>query len=158
MTLSAIPSINIAPFTNGSMADKHYVTTEIGNACEQIGFFTITGHGVPIELINRTCSVAERFFDLPLAAKMQVQTESGCGYIPLQAESLAATLGVVTPGDLKESFNISSRLTQNVWPDSLTLLEPTAMTYFQALERVAAVIMRIFAVALALPESYFDNM
>ena len=158
MTLSAIPSINIAPFINGSTVDKHHVASEVRNACEQIGFFTITGHGVPLELINRTYSAAEQFFDLPLAAKMLAQTGSGCGYIPLQAESLAATLGVVTPGDLKETFNVSSRLTQNAWPDSLTILEPTAMAYFQALEGVAAIVMRIFAVALALPESYFVSM
>src|SRR6266498_1074816 len=129
MTLSAIPSINIAPFISGETTDKHHVATEIGNACEQIGFFTITGHGVPVELINRAYSVAEQFFDLPLAAKMQAHTGSGCGYIPLQAESLAATLGVVTPGDIKETFNISSRLAQNAWPDSLTILEPIAMAY-----------------------------
>jgi isopenicillin N synthase-like dioxygenase len=158
MTRPVIPSINIAPFINGSTTNKRHVATEIGNACEQIGFFTITGHGVPVELINKTYAVAEEFFDLPLAAKMQAQTVSGCGYIPLQAESLAATLGAVTPGDLKETFNISSRLTQNIWPDSLTILEPAAMTYFQALERVAATVMRIFAVALALPECYFDGM
>src|SRR5437867_2854338 len=57
-----------------------------------------------------------------------------------------------------ETFNVSSRLTQNAWPDSLTILEPIAMAYFQALEGVATIVMRIFAVALALPESYFDSM
>lgn len=158
MTASVIPSINIAPFLSGSTTEKYQVATEIGNACEQIGFFTITGHGVPATLINRTYSAAEQFFNLPLAAKMQAQTASGCGYMPLQAESLAATLGAVTPGDLKETFNISSRLTQNAWPDDLPTLQPIAMAYFQALEGVATTIMRIFAVALALPLCYFDGM
>src|SRR5689334_15726199 len=144
MSLPAIPTINIASFFNGSTVDKYHVASKVRDACEEIGFFTITGHSVPLELINRTYSVAEQFFDLPLAAKMQVQTASGCGYIPFQAESLAATMGAVTPGDLKETFNVSSRLTQNAWPARIPMLEPIAMAYFQALGRVATIVMRIF--------------
>ena len=38
---------------------------------------------------------------------------SGCGYVPMGEENLAATLGESAPPDLKESFNISSRKEQN---------------------------------------------
>jgi isopenicillin N synthase-like dioxygenase len=158
MSLPTIPTIDIAPFISGSTADKQHVATAVGQATEQIGFFMITGHGVPIEIVDRTYSIAEQFFNLPLSVKMQTQTLSGCGYIPLQAENLAATLGAITPGDLKESFNISSRSTQNVWPSNLATLEPICMAYFEALEHVATVLMRLFALALTLPESYFDSM
>src|SRR5262249_36456486 len=145
------------PFISGAMADKQQVATAVGLACEQVGFFTITGHGVPLDLIHTTYATAQQFFDLPLVIKLQVRTTSGCGYIPMEAENLAGTVGAAAPEDLKESFNVSSRLAQNVWPEQPATLEPIGMAYFQAMEGLAATLMRIFAVALDLPEHYFDS-
>lgn len=39
-------------------------------ACEEIGFLTIEGHGVPLELIDAVVEAGERFFALPAREKL----------------------------------------------------------------------------------------
>ncbi|CAF2863790.1 unnamed protein product [Rotaria sp. Silwood2] len=81
---------------------------------------------------------------------------SGCGYLPMERENLAATMEVNTPGDLKESFNVNSREAQNKWPD-LVDFKATCIDYFDRMVKLAFIIMRIFALALNLPTDYFDE-
>jgi len=73
MTLSGVPIIDIAPFRNGSAAERRAVATAVDEACRQIGFLVIAGHGVPASLIAETEAVSRQFFDLPLAEKMKVK-------------------------------------------------------------------------------------
>jgi isopenicillin N synthase-like dioxygenase len=153
-----IPIIDIGPFIAGSPEGKRRVAQEVGRACEEIGFLLITGHGVPEELIDKTYSLARAFFDLPAEEKLKVRTTpAGVGYMPLQLESLAASLGKTTPADLKESMNIGRDFEQDLWPQRPAEAKATWIAYFQALEGLAAQIMRIFALALDLPENYFDD-
>jgi isopenicillin N synthase-like dioxygenase len=46
------------------------VVEQVGAACERIGFFTITNHGVPAEVIEGAWRAAPAFFDRPEAEKM----------------------------------------------------------------------------------------
>ncbi|CAF4057341.1 unnamed protein product, partial [Rotaria sp. Silwood1] len=157
VVLLKIPEINIAPFMNdGSTKDeKEAVVTHIKNACEEIVFFIITGHGIPVETVEEVCSIAQQFFDWPLEKKNLLEG-SGCGYLPMEKENLAATRNVNAPPDLKESFNISSRKEQNKWPDLLNF-ESICMNYFDKMVKLASVIMQIFALALELPINYFNE-
>jgi isopenicillin N synthase-like dioxygenase len=126
-------------------------------ACEQIGFFIIKGHGIPVETVNQACAIAQQFFDLPLEVKQKSSVQgSGSGYLPMEGENLAATLGVNAPSDLKESFNISSRKEKNSWPD-LPDFETVCTNYFDNMVKLASVIMEIFARALELSVDYFDS-
>ena len=45
--------------------DPRRVADEIGAACRELGFLTVTGHGVPEDVVERTARVARTFFDLP---------------------------------------------------------------------------------------------
>lgn len=158
MTLTAVPVIDIGPFLEGSADGKRRVAEQVGQACEQIGFLTIVGHGVPQELVQRTYDVSRRFFDLPSDEKVKVRVNSiGVGYVPLQIESLAASLGQKTPGDLKESLNVGRDFDHDRWPARPPELKPIWIEYFQTLNALGANIMRIFATALSLPEHYFDD-
>ena len=153
-----IPIIDIAPYLGRSAEGKQQVAREVGRACEEIGFLMITGHSVSADLIEKTYALAREFFDLPVEEKLKVHTTpAGVGYMPLQLESLAASLGQKTPADLKESMNIGRDFEQDRWPAFPAEAKPTWIAYFQALEALAAQIMRIFALALDLPEYYFDD-
>ena len=157
--LSKIPEIDISPFIyNGSTKkEKNTVITKIADACEKSGFFIITGHGIPQELVEGICTVAKEFFNLSLKEKESMKgCGSGSGYIPMGGENLAATLGENAPVDLKESFNISSREEKNKWPESSNF-KNICMDYFETMTQLASVIMEIFALALKLPEKYFDE-
>src|SRR5215475_1722090 len=89
-----VPVIDLAPFLNGHDAARQPVVDQARRACEQIGFLTITGHGVSPELIERTAAAARAFFDLPESEKKHMRmTAAGAGYSPVQGERLAATRG-----------------------------------------------------------------
>ena len=158
MSPTVVPVIDIAPFLAGGPEGKRLVAEQVGRACAEIGFLTIVGHGVPRELIQQTYDVSRRFFDLPSDEKNKVRVNSqGVGYVPLQVEALAASLGQQTPGDLKESLNIGRDFDHGLWPASPPELRAIWQEYFTTLNGLGAAIMRIFATALELPEGYFDD-
>src|SRR4029079_8779035 len=92
-------------------ANDARVVQQVGAACERIGFFTITNHGVPAEVIDGAWRAARAFFDRPEAEKMALALGDREGlmanlpqYYPFQEEALAAGLGVKKPGDLQETL------------------------------------------------------
>ncbi len=158
MAITSVPVIDIAPFLAGSAEGKRMVAAQVGQACEDIGFLSIVGHGVPVDLIQGTYDISRSFFDLPFEEKLQVRVNSiGVGYVPLQVESLAASLGQKTPGDLKESLNAGRDFDHDRWPARPPELKATWIEYFRTLNGLAASIMQIFATALDLPEHFFDD-
>ncbi|HMO58458.1 MAG TPA: 2-oxoglutarate and iron-dependent oxygenase domain-containing protein [Roseiflexaceae bacterium] len=158
MTQTTVPVIDLSPYRSGTASGKQAVAQAVGAAREQIGFLTIVGHGVPEELIARTADVSRRFFDLPMEEKLKVRVNAvGVGYVPLQIESLAASLGKQTPGDLKESLNTGLDFSHDRWPAEPAELRAIYINYFETLNQLATMIMRIFALALDLPEHYFDD-
>jgi isopenicillin N synthase-like dioxygenase len=64
--------IDVSPFLTGDAEAKQRVARQIGDACRDIGFLTIVGHGVPDSLIQATYDTAKAFFDLPEEEKKKV--------------------------------------------------------------------------------------
>jgi isopenicillin N synthase-like dioxygenase len=176
MVRSIVPLIDIAPALNGTDAGKRAVAAQVGRACEEIGFLTVTGHGVPTDLVDAMYSNAKQFFDLPVAEKLRVRRPSkqvSRGYIPVGDESLSYSLGKEAPPDLKEVLAIGREdvpdedyyrrgpaalhFAPNLWPTRPARLREVAVAYFRQMERLAADLMRIFAVALSLPEDFFAD-
>ena len=96
----AVPLIDVAPLLTGGRAERLTVARAIGRACEDIGFFTIVGHGVDPGLIDRMDRVSRAFFDLPVADKQKVarpKPEQSRGYIGVGEENLAYGVGTATP-------------------------------------------------------------
>jgi isopenicillin N synthase-like dioxygenase len=152
MTLLTVPIVDIAPSLMGTEAHKSDVAQHIGEACRDIGFLLIAGHGVPQDLIAAVDDVSRAFFDLPLAEKMRVvrpAPDVTCGYIPLEGESVARSRGEYAPGDLNESFMIGPVLVgddayyhcqaagkhfaPNLWPARPAALCEIYTTYFQVM-------------------------
>ena len=98
-----------------------HVAAEVGAACEEIGFLTVVGHGVPEELVAATAAAGRAFFDLPDEEKRALAegepTPGLPAYRPLRSESLAASLGQRTPGDLKESLDWGPAVPGFGWPE-----------------------------------------
>ena len=115
------------------------------------------------------------FFDLPTDVKEQVRAPYPgypYGYLGPGVEALAKSKGQDTPPDLKESFNggplaVPEGLTdpealafcyaETIWPAAPAGFVSAWQSYYRAMEDLAARIMRVFAVALDLPETYFDS-
>lgn len=177
MTLLTVPVIDIAAYRNGTEAAKRAVAQKIGEACRDIGFLIIAGHGVPPELVASVDDVSREFFDLPLEEKMRVvrpAPDVTRGYIPLEGESVARSRGEYdAPGDLNESFMIGPvevgttdyyhgpgagrHFAANLWPARPPALSAVYTTYFQVMADLARTLMRLFALALDQPEAFFDD-
>lgn len=171
-----IPVIDIAPYRTGSAWDKRAVAREVDDACREIGFLVITGHGVDPALVDAMRSTSRAFFDLPVATKLErrMPPDRYRGYTPMGTEGLAYSLDTATPPDLKESFSIGpvdvpddpyfrgpaagNFFADNLWPSAPAGFRGTWEAYYREMERVATEMMRIFALALELPEASFDRL
>lgn len=171
-----VPVIDISPYFDGDEPGKRHVAAQIGQACREIGFYIITGHGVPEPMIAAVDKVAYEFFDLPLDEKLKLagKDAGSVGYAGMGERSLAYTRGDKTPPDLHESFQISKvdadredpyfqtaaarRLVPpNQWPASQPQFKSTCSEYYKRMGTLAHDLMRLSALALDLPEGYFDD-
>jgi isopenicillin N synthase-like dioxygenase len=171
--LERIPVIDLGPFLDGAAAARRQVALEIGEACRNIGFFYIVNHGVPADLRAAVFARAAAFFDQPIEKKLEIDIEkSAChrGYFKLGGENLDPAKQKAG-GDLKEGVKIGQDLPRdhplvragvplhgpNQWPDSPPEFKPTMERYFAAMSGLGRQMMQAFALALELPESFFDK-
>ena len=173
---AAIPVIDLAPYRAGDPAGTKRIAEAVGEACERIGFLVITGHGVPDALVRRVFDVSLAFFDLPLAEKLATRSDDPGiprGYSALASKSLGRTYGLDTPPDLREQFFVgpledrtahfrrfpgaAKVYAPNVWPARPAGFREVFTEFYRAQERLARELMRIFALALGLPEAWFDD-
>jgi isopenicillin N synthase-like dioxygenase len=176
MTLTAVPVIDIAPYLAGSAEGKARVAQAVAEACRDIGFLIVTGHGVAPALIDRVDQVSRAFFALPFADKQALKRPADDqvrGYSAVGDEGLSYSLGKPTPGDLKESLTIGPvdvpggdyfygpqagpHFAPNLFPRELPDLEASWTEYFRVMSNLSASLMRIFALGLDLPEGFFDD-
>jgi isopenicillin N synthase-like dioxygenase len=173
-----VPIVDIAGFVRpgASQAARDAVVDTVRRACETIGFFGVTGHGVAPRTIADLVAAAYQFFALPMAEKLAVRRprpEQNRGYIPPGDERLARLRGNETPPDLKEMFAIGPfdqpdepyftgpaaypSFAANLWPERPLSLRPALEAYWLALDGLARTLCRIFSAALDLPPGFFDD-
>ena len=112
MAADTIPTIDLAPLRNGSVAGQRDVARRIDEACRDTGFFLVTGHGVQADLIAKTRQRAIEFFALPDDEKMKVQrppAKISRGYNWVGDRSIAYSMGPVTRRRPLRSSNARSR-------------------------------------------------
>ena len=173
---SFVPVIDIGPYLAGTPDGKRRAAAELDRACREVGFYIIVGHGVDAGLIDEVETVSRGFFDLPLEEKMKVHianTPGAVGYAAMGDIALAYTRGQVAPPDLNESFQIAKvdvteedyfrseaargMIPRNVWPERPATLKAAYTKYYLRMGALAADLMRLSALALGLPEGYFDD-
>jgi len=176
MTLHYVPIIDLGPYFSGTAEGKAAVAKAVNQACRDIGFLVITQHQIPAELIERVSKLTSQFFDLPMDEKRKAnrpRPDMVRGYSAVAEESLSYSMEEAAPGDLKESFSIGPlnvpdepyyseeqagpHFAPNVWPTALPGFDAAYAEYFEAMGDLARSLMRIFALALALPETFFDD-
>ncbi len=171
-----VPVIDLAPWYDGDPDARAAVAAAVAHACEQIGFLSIVGHGVPDDVVDDCYRSARAFFDLPVEEKLRVGQPSPDqvrGYSAIGAEGLSYSLDSASPGDLKESFSVGPydlptdayyhsaaagpHFAENLWPGDPPGLRRAWERYFDAMAQLSATIMETFAAALTLPESFFED-
>lgn len=173
---ATIPVIDLAPALNGDHPARVRVAREIDAACTEVGFFTIRGHGIPVEVIERLRDRASHFFNLPLQEKLLAQPEDPSvprGYRAIGFEALSHGNTIDTPPDLKEYYHFGRPswpdqpyytseqgqrfFVPNRWPDRPADFADAANDYYQRLEKLAEQLMELTALALGLDEQFFAD-
>ncbi|RPD56123.1 Clavaminate synthase-like protein [Lentinus tigrinus ALCF2SS1-7] len=168
-TFEDIPIINLADARNPNPDVRRALADEIRDACINVGFFYVKNHGIPEETISSTVEAAKRFFALPSSTKMAMdihKTPNFKGYTALLGENTNPE----NRGDLHEGFDIgweeptgTSRADdgamtgENVWPDGLPGFREAVLEYYHAAVRLGQSLFPLFALALDLPEDFFDD-
>ncbi len=166
MAALAVPVIDLAQWRTGGAAQRAQVAQAFGRAFEDIGFATITGHGVAADLVAQTYAQAQQFFAQPMQDKVRwtpPEQIKARGYLPLGVERVAATLSGPTPPDLCEALVFASihleragRGRPNYWPAQPPALAGCVNAYFDAMLTLTRELMRLSAAALDMPENSFD--
>jgi isopenicillin N synthase-like dioxygenase len=167
MTMQNLPIIDVAQLRSADPAQRAACATELGKICRDIGFFYVTGHGIPSSIATGIFDAARTFFALPTEEKDELNYAKSAhnrGYIGLGRERLNAD----TPPDRKEAFNIGLELAAddpellagkpfrgiNLWPD-LPGWRDQALAYYDACTALTELIHRGFALDLGLEEDFF---
>jgi isopenicillin N synthase-like dioxygenase len=101
----SIPIIDLTKSFSSSTIDRQEVARQINEACTTVGFFYITGHGIPEVVCNNVLNLAHRFFhELPQSAKEAIHMKHSNhfrGYEPAAFSSV----NDFTSKETKEAFN-----------------------------------------------------
>ncbi|SLN39355.1 isopenicillin N synthase family dioxygenase [Pseudooctadecabacter jejudonensis] len=168
----ALATFDLAAFEAAHGAARAQAAADLDAICRDSGFLILEGHGVPEAVIDGIWQAAHAFFAQPADQKARVAPPhpgAPYGWIGPLKEALAASKGVETPPDLKESFNGGPlAVPDQVHADALAFcyqptpfpnlegFRPAWAAYYTAMEDLAARIMRAFAAALGLPEDRFN--
>ncbi|KAF3384707.1 putative iron/ascorbate oxidoreductase [Penicillium rolfsii] len=182
-----IPVIDLSTIDSTSLEERQKLARAIFEACTQVGFFYIKNHGIPEALVDGIHDAAARFFDLPEKEKMRFyigNSQKFRGYSPIGGEKSTGTEDDPVPEDeavgvLSEAFDIGYEVAidsskpkdavlppdpyelygDNQWPDEETLpgFSEMYIGYCISALDLCRKMMKIFALALGLPETYFDS-
>ena len=166
-----LATFDLAEFEAASGEAREKAARDLDRICCETGFLVLTGHGVPQETIDGIWGAVNGFFaQTPFEKATVAPAFEGApyGWIGPLKEALAASKGVETPPDLKESFNGGPLVVPvGASQDAMDFCyQPTPYpnligfrsawdAYYSELEDLAARIMVAFAAALKLPEDYF---
>src|SRR5262249_49120447 len=137
---------------------------------------TIARHGVPAAVMRELRAQAHAFFALAQGQKRKaIHPVAGTprGYRAQGIEALARANAGTTPPDLKEFYHFSREswpdepyytgaegrryFIANVWPSEPAGLAAAAAAYYSEMEKLAALMMRLTALAFDLGEDFFDD-
>ena len=161
-----IPIINLnAYFTSGSESALADVAEQLRVACEETGFFSITGHHVTSQTIDDTFNQIRLFHALPVETKTQILMDrsdwpvGGMGYLPLKNRKLPAR----QTGNVNEAFIIKCDdrlgMDDNQWPTPETLpgFRQQVEQYAKEMESLGKRLLPIYAKALKMPIDFFTE-
>lgn len=159
-----IPLIDLhAYFTSEDDRELDTVAEQLRAACEETGFYSITGHQIPGSDIEETFEQARLFHKLPVESKNKLLMDrpdwqvGGMGYLPFKNRKLPAR----DTGNLNEAFILKCDdklgMDDNQWPAESSLSEFRAVVerYARQMEALGKRLLPIYARALGVEKRFF---
>ena len=174
MAATEVPTIDLTDWWEGDEAARKAVAAQVDRVCRQVGFFKIAAHRVDPDLIARMEAITARFFDQSVEKKLSYVSpapEVNRGYAEKGSEALSYSVGIESPPDLFEAFNVGVQnhtidttmlephhavlYHENIWPDSPSQMKAIWQEYLLAMTEISQEMLRIMAVSLDLDPEFF---
>ena len=170
MIAGAIPLIDVAGHLGGDREASRKAAAQLRWVFENVGFYYLSGHGVPQSLVDRTYEAAARFHAQPMAKKLALKVnEHNIGYLPISdAASPQAAAQGHKPSQNEAYFLRRERAPDdpaviankrfhglNQWPADLPGFRETTLEYMRTLEALCRRLVPLYALALDLPADFF---
>lgn len=165
-TPEEIPVLDLSSLIRGENVD--FLATQFRVACETIGFFYVSNHGVPQIVIDNLFEAMRRYFSLSMDIReTHLRDEKNRrGYVPF-----GNTRRRGNEADFKESFDFGLELAtdhpsviaglpmhgSNFWPDEYPWLRSAAEGYATCTLNLGKQLLQLAAVSLGLDAGYFSN-
>ncbi len=159
-----VPVLDLSAWLAGGSPTK--LIEELHTACVGTGFFYLSGHGVPKDVVDDIFSATRRYFELPVETRLldKLDERFRRGFMPYGINQ--------HPGfdpDLKESYDFGLDLPlndpdvvaglplhgPNRWPAGSPWLKSASDAYFSHVMRLGEDLMRLFALTLGQSEDFF---
>jgi isopenicillin N synthase-like dioxygenase len=166
---SSLPIIDVSGLYSPVLADRQAVAMLMGAAARDSGFFYITGHCIKQAQRDQLLEATKSFFATPLEEKMTWyigKSANHSGYVPQGEESFYGQ-----KPDRKEAFDISLDVPADdpeviagktpflgpvQWPDDAEF-QSAVSSYYREISALARKLFAGFALALELPEDFFQS-
>ena len=170
-----IPVLDVGPYLRGEPGALDALAGELREALENIGFYYLSGHDVPLSLIQDVFAATKRFHAQPLDRKLALRAnEHNVGYMPVNSSvSRASQVEQAKKPNLVEAFFLKRDLPPdhpdviankryrcaNQWPAEADVpgFRATTVAYMNALENLCKRMLPVYARALDLPADWFDE-
>lgn len=166
MTDITLPILDLSQLDAGADAAARF-RADLRAATRDVGFFYLTGTGIPTDLEQRLHRAARDFFALDDDDKLAIENVKSPhfrGYTRIGGER---TKGAV---DWREQIDIGPErdaveggpafnrlIGPNLWPQAQPELRAVVAEWHAALSGIARKLLRAWALALGAEESYFDD-
>lgn len=171
-SFDSLPVIDIGDLFSPDLSRRQAVAQAMGKACREVGFMYVVNHGIARRDIDAVYAAADAFYQLPDSVKQRYDiTRLGRhrGYVAIGG--LAADAHDADAFDFHEGFEVGLELPENdadflaghlmygpnVWPDELPEFRSVVYGYFEQVLALGRDLFRGFALALDVPEHYFDE-
>ena len=166
-----VPIIDVSTWDRH--ADRGSIAAAVDDAARTVGFMQIVGHGIPDHVVAGLAEAIDTFFGQPMDVKRRYvapRASINRGYTPPRSERLSYSLGVVSPDDLFEAFNVGAACSdfpgltldpeiyaENIWPAGEPMFRAAVSAWFEHAQAVARRMTEMFATALGLAENHFST-
>lgn len=149
-----IRTVDLSPFfTHGDQEEaKRAATDAIRQSCIEFGFFQVTNHGIPLDLMNRAMDLSRAFFSLAEYEKAKIRPKKDApvpaGYLkqPPHSADKNESLMMMPPGN---PFN--------VLPFNPPGFREAMEDMFRHFTRIGALIENIVNNSLGLPPNFLNE-
>jgi isopenicillin N synthase-like dioxygenase len=165
MSMTNIPSVDLADFLSEDPKRKQKFVNEIGTAYEEIGFVALKNHFLDEKLVSSLYTEVKSFFDLPEDTKKKYEREDiggQRGYVSFGKEHAKGQ----KKGDLKEFWHfgqepdkdaqLTEEYPENIKVDELDNFNEVGMKAYKMLEKTGIYVLRALALHIGIKENYVD--